>query len=240
VAEARQEAQVKTLLKIALFLAAFLAALALGHHNATAASLADTGDPRLDAVASGIAGHPVHVYCEDDLAEWAGFYTAALGFTYAPETGNTTVWVHPYVCGFLHKMLDEAASNPPDSNDYPYMGIAQAVHVLTHESVHQIGGQYADCYVVPGDASCEGRTDCRALELDRATAVALGVPATVPQRAERLRAVKVRVRGKVRRVYRRYYVTVRVPNPVLDTLRWHEVQMHDGLPPQYLGPCGHV
>jgi len=225
---------IKRLLVFLLFAIAFALALLCGHHNATAA---DNPDPRLDAVASAIAGHPVHVWCEGDYAEW---HSAAIGWTTPPEFGNV-VHIHPWACNGLHQILDGAE---PNTTALPLMLAADSIHVLTHESVHQRGGQYADCYGWyggdPNDASCEGRTDCEALALDRATALALGVPATAPQQALRYKTVRRKAHGRWRRVRVAYLVWVSTPNWALEQYTWYQRQYHNGLPPQYLGPCGKV
>lgn len=38
------------------------------------ATAADWPDNRLDAVSSAVAGHSVHVYCEDDQGSWNDYF----------------------------------------------------------------------------------------------------------------------------------------------------------------------
>jgi hypothetical protein len=151
-----------TLTTIAVALAtAFFASAAL------AAPAANRSDPRLDTIASAVAGHPVNVWCEDNATDWgAGPAPTVWGYTYPPPSSNT-IHVSPWICMNLHTVLDTT-----NRDELAMYAVAAAIHTLVHESVHQRGGIYGDCYANgPTDMGCEGRTDCMALTLDVAVAV---------------------------------------------------------------------
>src|SRR5947209_4959804 len=60
-------------------------------------------------LAAGVAGHPVHAFCENDAGEWAALSAAAIhtpadpGFTY--PLGPPVIYLAPLVCGDLHALL---------------------------------------------------------------------------------------------------------------------------------------
>jgi hypothetical protein len=220
--------------KTAVFLALFLLALAAVQQDARAA---DVNDPRLDAVASSVAGHDVHVWCEDDYGKWE---VAALGYTYDPAYTHT-VWIHPWVCRTLEDQLNGGVY-PDDSMGFPkgtpviMMALAESVHTLVHESVHQIGGQYSDCTVA--DKSCEGRTDCKALTLDEEVVTRyFGVPATVQQQTTKWVTHRTKVHGRWRATHVMVQILTTVRNPDLDVFKAYIWQFHRSLPPQYRDGC---
>ena len=114
---------------------ALVVALAAALINAGPASAADRHSSFLDRVASGIAGHDVSVYCEDDTAEWREG-SLVLGYTYGPEVSNV-VYLSPRVCLTLHRRIERKRVNVLD--------VALALHIFTHEAVHQRGGVFTDC-----------------------------------------------------------------------------------------------
>ena len=170
----------------------------------------------LDQVASGIAGHSVTVDCVGDWTAWqgllaqyrplepAGAEVEAFTPLPAPE-----IFLGPTVC----PLLLQVQAGPP----FPYAYLAgRALLALAHEAVHQRG------------VLDEGVTDCTALGLVRATALALGVPATIRQR------FRVRVRHHRHRWLVRYRT---LPNPwlagaVAGAQAWHRLK-----PPAYQGGC---
>lgn len=113
--------------------------------------------PRLDAIATYVAGHPVTVWCETDPATWIEMLGSSpemanvLGFTQLDEP---TVYVNPTDCRILR-----LASFGYDQADTGLFYLARAIRDLVHESVHQRG--IAD----------EGITDCTALAAMPAVAV---------------------------------------------------------------------
>lgn len=232
------------LLKLALCAAAFVAALLVGHQNAQAATKANWADARIDGIASTISGHPVRVYCENDLTAWgAGLAPATWGYTFPPHFNvslppeyQNVIWVHPQVCALLHGVLD-------NRDAIFWADAAQAIHVLVHESFHQRDGIYGDCTAT--DKSCEGRTDCAALAYDEtAETTMFGYPttATVTTNKAVYHYVRRKVHGHWRRVRVQRVVAVAtvVRNPVLDYMHLFQQQSHADLAkgfPQYGGGC---
>lgn len=195
---------------------ALAVAIAAALIGAQAAPAADNPSPVLDRIASQIAGHDVHVYCEGDPNAWDG--GSAWGYTEPPDVDHI-VHLHPWICSTLHDRID---GKPVALN-----AIAMAMHTLTHESIHQRGGVYADCNGV--DESCEGRTDCEALQEDDATSAEFGYPKNIVTKTHR----------RVRRHHHWRVITIvkTQPNNDLNLIEWYQRQMHDSLPPQYHGDC---
>jgi hypothetical protein len=208
----------------------------LVHESAHAA---EVNDRRLDVVASSIAGHDVHVWCEDDYADWN---MAALGYTH-DRSYTPTVWIHPWVCRTLEDQLNGGVY-PDDSMGFPkgspviMMALAYSVHTLVHEAVHQIGGQYSNCGVTAGDLSCEGRTDCKALTLDEDVVTRyFDVPATVQQETTTWVTRRRNVHGRTRVTHVLTQTSTTIRNPELDVFHTYIWLFHRGLPPQYQGDC---
>jgi hypothetical protein len=122
--------------RLIVFIAALVAMFAL----AGIASAADWPNGTLDQVATQVAQHPVHVYCEDDYTEWRLFENAfdvdLNGFTF-PLGGNVypfapnTLYLGPEVCGTLHVLVQYGVG---DAGPY-WAGLA--VLTLVHEASHQ-------------------------------------------------------------------------------------------------------
>lgn len=155
-------------------------------------------DPRLDAAASSIAGHPVTVWCELDWSAWLQMSQGqpdAQGFT---RIGTPIVYVDPEVCVELHALL-----NGEDVGAY---FAAEGLLTLAHESVHQRG------------ITSESAADCTALSLVKSLAVKdLNVPAKVRQTYLR----------RVRRRWVRKHRLVTNPwlsRLYKDAARWHEAK----------------
>lgn len=186
------------LARLALFAVCFVFALV------STAQAGNVPDPRLDAVAAEIAGHPVNVWCETDSAEWSRMVSAVFGPTVDPIYvrgytlySSTTVNVAPIVCATLLWEIGGRQGTPP-----PYLPRGVALLTLVHESVHQRG------------VTDEGIADCIAIKLlPRFVGTLYGIPAKVAQRKYVYRWKRVRVKGKL--VSRRVRVPIRVvvPNP---------------------------
>lgn len=234
--------------KLVIAVIMFVIAMLIGHHNATAAVKINTPDPRLDQIATAIAGHPVTVYCENDPAAWAaGGSPGAWGYTWPPHWNGilppalqNVVWVHPIVCATLHSLMDNHDGTQP-------YDAALAIHILVHESFHQRDGVYGDC--TQTDKSCEGRADCGALAYDETAETTLfGFPATVTTTEVVTNTVYRYVRRKVRGHWRRVRVKRQVSTVVSTTSRnlildyMHTIQQnyHNDIStrfPQYKGDC---
>jgi hypothetical protein len=113
------------------------------------ASAWNAGTPKLDVIATDVAGHPVTVWCETDPETWIELLGSSpemanvLGFTYLAEP---IVYVNPTDCRILR-----LASFGYDPADTGLFYLARAIRDLVHESVHQRG------------ITDEGITDCTAL-----------------------------------------------------------------------------
>lgn len=195
------------------FLLLSLASFLLYSGSAGAGNYAD---PRLDAVASEVAGKPVQVWCETSIIDWvtigAGNYS---GFTFI---GIPIVYIAPRQCETLHALLSR-------ENIGSYYA-ASAILTLAHEAVHQRG------------VLNEGETDCLALPLVPTLAVKhFGIPATVTVNTVVRSLRLLRVKTKWVRVFDTKLVAKIVPNPFLalitrDALRWHKSK-----PAEYQGNC---
>ena len=201
------------------------------------ARAADLNDPRLDAVASVIADHDVHVWCENNYADWS---TDALGYTFDPAYTHT-VWIHPWVCRTLEDQLNggvyaDDSMGFPKGTPVALMALAESVHTLVHESVHQIGGSYSDC--TTADESCEARTECKALTLDAWVVTRFfGIPATVRHETTIRITRREAIHGRRRVTHVLVRTSTAVPNPELDAFEAFVWQFHRTLPPQYQGSC---
>ena len=221
--------------RITLTLIAVALATALFASAALASSAANRPDSRLDVAASSVAGHPINVWCEDNANDWAtGPAPTVWGYTYPPPASNT-INVSPWICDTLHAILDKKP-------DLAMHDVAAAIHTLVHESVHQRGGVYGDCYANgPDDRGCEGRTDCMALTLDVAVAVdffGFARTITTPIAATYKWVWRTRHgRHKHVRVIRTIASTSTSDNPEIASFRWYTHAIHNGLPVQYQGDC---
>jgi hypothetical protein len=192
---------------------------------AAKANAANWQDSRLDSVASIVAGHSVSVYCEDSRAEWVDIERAMGnsgddlgGFTWLPGAadpfGNyNTVYIQPESCDALHVFGYNWGTNG-GAMDAGMYWFAQAVAILTHESVHQRG--IAD----------EGLTECTSYHL---------LPQVYVNQFNIKRTVSVKtvakVRGKFRTVYKR------VANPILARLLVWNKAIHNTMPAEYRTYC---
>lgn len=99
-------------------------------------SKAAYGDPRLDSIASTIAGKPVAVWCPSSLHEWAktedtaGLTFEATGFTYVGRT-PAVIYLSQQVCDTLEGELNQG---PTVVGDY-WNGLA--IRAFVHEATHQ-------------------------------------------------------------------------------------------------------
>lgn len=242
------------------WLALMLGALAL--ISPTTAEAGNVPHPKLDEIASEIAGPGKTVWCEADEGEWRAmpaWQSGSLGFvrfwsydggqTWAPES---VAYVAPLVCHTLHAALNRGYEAAPTRT------LALSLLVLLHESVH-LGG-----------VKDEAETDCEALRRVEDVAVRhFAVPRTVSltdtlhryETVYRYRTVlrwrtvyrwkvvngrrvrvqaRVRVRVRVRvpvRVEVVEHVTREVANAELAALVEFAHDAHRSAPPQYQGKC---
>ncbi|HXG76859.1 MAG TPA: hypothetical protein VNJ53_09845 [Gaiellaceae bacterium] len=190
------------------------------------ATAADWPDGRLDAVATAIAGHPVHVFCEADQGAWnAHFYNrgqapwSVFGFT---SLGSPVVYMSPDVCLHLHLLLDFG---------WLEGGIAKsalAVMTLTHEAIHQRG---------IGD---ERETQCLTLQLVGQVAQEyFGLSPTVTVQQPTIVTKSKVVRRKGQRIVVTYRTTelrsVEVANPAVQRFDEWVLAWHRTLPAPYQG-----
>lgn len=113
-------------------------------------------DERMAAVASQLAGHPVHVECQRLTASMVDV-SSDLGFVaYGPDgrPGDTAVLKYD-ACRALLDWLGSA-------KDHPSIDQVVAVHVLAHESEHLAG------------VTSESLAECRSLQATERTARLLG------------------------------------------------------------------
>jgi hypothetical protein len=196
-----------------LFLAILFSALVWALIGVAVAKAAEYQDPRLDAVASSVAGHPITAHCYQGAGEWnatevqSGLTFETDGFTFVGR--DQYVNLAPRVCDTLEALLKLG----PDAVGPFWAGLA--IKVLIHESVHQRG------------ITDEGVTDCAALALVKQYAVSsFGYAATVKQTVYR----KLK-NGTYRRTVRT------VPNPQLAALYASALAWHRALPASYQGSC---
>jgi hypothetical protein len=125
--------------------------------TATAARKALWYDPKVDAVASDIAGVSVRVDGEDDWTEWAGFVApedpyAILGFTFPFEPPSSVLYHRIFITPDLWPTLSGAVETGiATSADLYKTGVA--IFTMTHEAFH--------IRLVSGD---EGRVNACALK----------------------------------------------------------------------------
>lgn len=193
-----------------------------------ASARAAYGDPRLDAVATSVAGHPVQVSCGSTPTDWAATEAAnhsveADGFTFIGQvstTGAGIIYLAPRICDTLEALL-----SPYHDDVGPYWA-SLAIKTIIHESIHQRG------------VTDESVTDCTALTLVQQYAVSsFGYPATVSTTTLVKKTVVVRVARVVRKVTTYVPKTVTVPNPALAELQADAVAWHHALPPVYQTQC---
>jgi hypothetical protein len=146
-------------------------------------------NPRVDAVASDVAGTSVRVDGEDDWTEWAGFVApddpyAVLGFTFPFAPSSSVLYHRIFISPSLWTTLDSAVDDGVQSGA-PY-DVAVAIMDMTHEAFH--------IRLVSGD---EGRVNACALQAFPGVLTRdFGVPATDVQTTTV--PVETRVRVKVR------------------------------------------
>lgn len=196
------------LIACVLFCVLFWLAVGVGIARA-----ANYGDPRLDVVATAVAGHPVQVSCSANSHDWAltedqGHLTVeADGFTFVG--GQPVIYLAPRICDTLEALENGA----PAVQVGPYWA-SLAIKTILHESTHQSG------------VTDERTTDCQALALMPSWLPKFGIPAKVSQ------VSYVRISGTQR--YKRVVKTV--TNPLYaQTLSWAS-RWHNAVP-VFGGPC---
>lgn len=201
-----------------------LAALAL----AAPAAAVNLPDPRLDQVATAVAGHPVTAWCETDDIAWNDMFAAygdrgelVQGFTFI---GTPVIYLSPKVCLTLRAAIYYGYR---EAGLYWFSG---ALLTLVHESVHQRG--------IPD----EGVTDCTALSLLPSVATlfwGFHAKRTVRVAVPTWKVVKRKVRGVWVRVPVRTVkvVTRKVADPDLPRLVAWATAWHEAKPAEYQGTC---
>ena len=189
-----------------------MAIAAVAFAIAATAARAAYQDPKLNAVASAVAGHPVIASCATGAHEWSQFEDVAGlafetdGFTFVGR--DNVIYLAPRICDIL---LADFSYGVTAVGDY-WNGLA--IKTIIHESVHQRG------------ITDESVTDCTALKLVKQYALSFGYAAKVTQ------VSYVRVKeGRYRRV------TKLVANPALDRLYQSAVAWHKQLPIAYQVAC---
>lgn len=194
--------------------------------TASAAPAGNWPEPKLDAVASQVAGKQVAVWCEENWGDWihAGDsvsedWSYVDGFTFI---GRPTVYLAPSVCETLHALV-----RLPGAGDVGLYHAALAIHVLVHEAVHQRG------------IANEGDTDCTALALLGDVAVRhFGFTAKErePYTVTTTRRVKVG-KGKFATVRDTAVRFREVESPRLKRLLAFGHAWHEAAPEEYQGTC---
>ena len=193
----------------------------------TAALASDWPDPTFDRISTEVAGHPVHVFCDNSWSEWGqleataglGPFDAA-GFTFA---SRPVTYLDPEVCSTLHYLL----SDGPRIAGIAWAG--ESIVALIHEAVHQ--SNWADM----AKFYDEGLTDCTALSLLPRYAATFGFATTITTTTGHF----IPVRNHKHRILRWRWLTSTATdaNPEYTSLiRWAEA-WHKARPPAYQGAC---
>jgi hypothetical protein len=108
--------------------------------SAAAASKQLWYDPKVDAVASDVAGTSVRVDGEDDWSEWAAFVSpddpyAVLGFTFAFVPSYSPLYHQIFVTPGLWPYLRDAVENGPAASQDAYK-TSVAILTMIHEAYH--------------------------------------------------------------------------------------------------------
>jgi hypothetical protein len=220
-----------------LLVVAFVALVLAMAAQAEASVKTDAPDARLDMIASAVALKPIHVYCEDDPAAWDAFEQAwaspLLGYTWLE---NPVIYVNAQICADAKTLLNANAPLTPATLD-PWRA-AVAIHVVLHESLHQLLRSRDEALV-----------DCVATKLtpDMATRY-FGIPATIIEshtrwsrrpvygyRYVKRRGHQVRVRMLVAFVKMSHTFQTTSPNEYFTNVASYNIMFHNGLPANYLG-----
>ena len=204
-----------------------LVALAFAATAATASATLQH-DPRLDAVATDVAGFPLTVYGEDDPAAWAadaagGASSDPTGFTYLDRP---VVYLSPPMWAALES-VEGSGVTLPFSIDVP-LAILTLIHESDHQRLHS-----AD----------EGRVEaCAIAAFPSVLSRDFGIPATVTTTRRRVvysrRRVKVHGRYVTRRVARTVSTSVPSANPIYALLVQEAQEIYATEPPPYsTGVC---
>jgi hypothetical protein len=222
------------------------------------AAAANQADPRIDQVASTVAGHAVNIWCENDPAAYAELERRARapsptwGFA---DPAKNVAYISPVPCLNLHRLLDGTPVTAPDGSPGGPWWTADAIQILLHEATHLTGGAGGPFDCRPG-TGCEGRTDCNALRLFPTWLPTFGISPTVTTTThvtdwvlvKHKKQVRVKHQKRVRRhgklVWKRWttlewkywetydpvdrLVTVTQPNPLYQQVLAAAQQLHDG------------
>lgn len=161
--------------------------IVVGIHAASADGV-NAPDPRLDSIASSMAGKSVGVHCETDNETWDSMVQGVTlgarrgssvgGYAYP---GTTVLYLSPQKCIALRQSFNAG---------YLHAGLlplSDGLMALLHEAEHLRG------------TVDEGETDCAALRAFRGYLDDVGVPATV------VKPVKVAGRYILKRVVNSYF-----------------------------------
>jgi hypothetical protein len=211
--------------------------VALAFTGVAKARAAEVPNALYDQVATEVAGHPVHAWCENDPVAWRAMETAvgygpteeADGYTYPPDftAYAPVVFIAPAPCAALTGL--ETGQPPFDA-----WATARGIRTLLHESVHQRGGIFDTDPA--GTFLYEGRTDCEAVRLMPTYVPRFGIAPTVTT------VVVTHHRKRVHKHWRRWTTTQTVvqPNPLYDEVLKDAQLQHDSVAksaPQYKGDC---
>ena len=97
-------------------------------------------DPKVDSVASDVAGVPVRVDGEDDWSEWGSFVTPSdpygvAGFTFPFASPSSVLYRRIFISPDYWPSLVDAANYGPKHSTNLYR-TAAAIFVMTHEAYH--------------------------------------------------------------------------------------------------------
>lgn len=198
---------------------------------ASSASAALQSDPRLDAVASGIAGFPVTVVGEDTKTEWALLDSACpdcRGYSY-PLASPTDPNYHKVFIGPIDwPTLEQIETGGIAS--VPTYQAAEAVLTLIHETTH-----------LKLASTDEGRVEaCAVQSFPSIITMDFGVAPTVVRSTQRRISHRVRIHSRWVIRYRVITTTNVVPNPTYVALT-SQVQaiwtVEQQSPPYFGGVC---
>jgi hypothetical protein len=191
-----------------------IAACVLALVFASQAQAANYGDPRLDVIATAVAGHPVTVLCAQTATDWSKTEALALltndadGFTFIGR--SNIIYLSPRVCDTL-EMIENGL---PPSQIGP-VWLALAVKTILHESTHQLG------------VRDEHQADCQAIAIMPGWLPKLGVPATIK--------VASFVRIRKTKTYRRVVKTT--SNPLYLSTLTYALWWHNAIAFEVGGAC---
>jgi hypothetical protein len=220
-ATAEGDLEAEPLVKVKIYV--ILATIAVALASATAAGAANSPHPKLDGVATQVAGKPVSVHCETDEYQWRYWENGSLlhGFTYL---STPVVYIAPKHCYTLHFALKYG---------YREVGVtylSDAIATLVHEAVHQRGIR----------DECQTEKVAQSLVMSVAEQT-FGLSRTVSEAQYSTKTLTKVLRRKIAGKWRSIKVPtqlttramVQVPNSDYARFQAWALVWHNGLPAQY-------